>query len=312
MTIEFLCTGCGQKLRVSDDSAGKKAKCPKCREILEIPLVEASLEELEPDADEFWESQFGETNASANANPYSAPQLTAPVTVGESPFQTGKIHNVIVDIGDILNYSWEVWSKNLGLLVGAFVVVAAITGGIETVKQGVLKVVGNNRDAAAIVVIVTSIAGNIVQVYLGIGLAQMTMGLARRRRVEFGDLFAGGSRMLPTIGVSILYGLAVAGGTMLCILPGIFVALMWWPTYYLVVDEKSSVMESFTLASEITQGNKGTTFIMWLAGGGIMMLGVMACCIGIIFAAPLVTTITSVAYLMMSGQIPTRPNVPAW
>jgi phage FluMu protein Com len=37
MAIEFRCTQCGKLLRVGDDSAGKRAKCPGCGTVLAIP-----------------------------------------------------------------------------------------------------------------------------------------------------------------------------------------------------------------------------------------------------------------------------------
>jgi hypothetical protein len=37
MTISFQCTGCDRTLKVSDELAGRKAKCPKCQTILFIP-----------------------------------------------------------------------------------------------------------------------------------------------------------------------------------------------------------------------------------------------------------------------------------
>ena len=58
----------------------------------------------------------------------------------------------------------------------------------------------------------------------------------------------------------------------------------------------------------ITEGNLGTTFLLSLVGAGISILGWMACCIGIIFAIPLVQMLWVVGYLMMSGQIPLQPD----
>jgi ribosomal protein S27E len=37
MAIEMGCTGCGQTLRVADEHAGKKARCPACGTIVQIP-----------------------------------------------------------------------------------------------------------------------------------------------------------------------------------------------------------------------------------------------------------------------------------
>lgn len=38
MPIEFACTGCRKRLRVADSAAGKKARCPDCGEISDVPL----------------------------------------------------------------------------------------------------------------------------------------------------------------------------------------------------------------------------------------------------------------------------------
>jgi len=67
-------------------------------------------------------------------------------------------------------------------------------------------------------------------------------------------------------------------------------------------------MESFGLAHEITTNNWGTTFLLWIVSVGISLLGLLACCVGIVAAAPLAALLFSVAYLMMSGQIPLNPQ----
>jgi uncharacterized membrane protein len=136
----------------------------------------------------------------------------------------------------------------------------------------------------------------------------MTFKMARRQRVEFADLFRGGPQFLSTLGIYILLGLTVAAGYLLCIVPGIIAMLIWWPCYFLVIDKKSTVMDSFGLAREITANNVGTAFLLWIVSVGISLLGVLACCVGIILAAPLTAMMFSVAYLMMSGQIPLRSD----
>ena len=39
MPIEFLCVGCGRTLRVKETAAGKKARCPECGNIQDVPLL---------------------------------------------------------------------------------------------------------------------------------------------------------------------------------------------------------------------------------------------------------------------------------
>lgn len=37
--VRFRCEGCGLKIRVPAEHAGKKAKCPKCKTLLHIPRL---------------------------------------------------------------------------------------------------------------------------------------------------------------------------------------------------------------------------------------------------------------------------------
>ncbi len=346
MSIEFSCSQCGQKLRVSNEAAGKRAKCPKCSQVNQIPEQSATPEDpfgggssdpfgggssdpfggtgggssdpfggiddseynLAPDqpTSEPSSSPFG-GGGSASANPYASPQTgfataSAPVAKG--------VRNVPVDIGSILNYSVEVWKNNLGLLVGATLAIGGINFGISALQGGVSGVMqaNNQPEIAALVDLGGSVVSWAIQFYLGIGLTQMMLKLARGRRAEFNDLFEGGPRFLPVFGVSLLFGLATFAGFLMLIIPGIIVLLLWWPCYYLVVDEKTGVIESFGAARAVTEGNVGTTFLMWLTGLGISLLGLLACCIGLLFAYPLVEMMKCVAYLMMSGQIPLEPR----
>ncbi len=48
MAITFACPGCQQQLRVSDDKAGKKAKCPSCATLMMIPDAPAFVEDPMP------------------------------------------------------------------------------------------------------------------------------------------------------------------------------------------------------------------------------------------------------------------------
>lgn len=45
MAIPLECTGCGKKLKVKDESAGKRIKCPECQAVLTVPKPESSGDE---------------------------------------------------------------------------------------------------------------------------------------------------------------------------------------------------------------------------------------------------------------------------
>ena len=91
-------------------------------------------------------------------------------------------------------------------------------------------------------------------------------------------------------------------GFILFIIPGIYLALTYWTYMYFIIDRNCGIMESFQLASQHASGNRINTLLLWLISAGLMLLGLLACGIGILAAAPLILIMFTVAYMMMTGQ----------
>ncbi len=339
MAIEFPCPHCSQLLRVGDDSAGKTAKCPKCEGLAKIPADPAAFSGPQggsslgaplpssfgsPASGSFGESQPAKnpfSDGSASPNPYGTPAgfgaapSDNPYASSQAAYlppidQSGPITPTVVGVEPILNHAWQIWQQNLGLLVGMTLVAGVISNVVTylfAIPQFALEQ-NNEHEMAQLIAILGNIISNLVQIFLGIGEAQIVLKLARRQPAQFTDLFGGGSVFLPVLGGAILMGLAVGFGLLLLIVPGVILALMWWPTYYLLVEKKTGVFESFSVAAKISQGNWGNAFLLWLLSIGILLLGCLALCIGLLFAAPLVALLWGTAYLMMSGQLPIQPS----
>ncbi len=82
MPIEISCTGCSQLLRVSDQHAGKKARCPSCGTIVQIPKFgpdePSPLPADDPFSDSFPQQSEPKPNPFADRppstpNPYLSP-----------------------------------------------------------------------------------------------------------------------------------------------------------------------------------------------------------------------------------------------
>src|SRR5207247_7623179 len=115
MAIESSCPSCNQLLRVPDESPGKNAKCPKCGMVVQIPAAGTPPKP----------NLFADTTAGPPVNPYASPQGTAfplapAATVG------APVTRHVVGVGPIFNYAWQLWQANLGLLVGAVLIMIAI------------------------------------------------------------------------------------------------------------------------------------------------------------------------------------------
>ncbi len=244
----------------------------------------------------------------SSENPYAPPSFSGPSYTSSAVGGNLEIRNVKADINDILSYSIKVWKENLGTLVCATLIVFGVSFAFAFVSAIVEAMLKGGFEApatpvSAIFSLVFSLTSNVVQVFIGIGHLQLLLALLRGRQASLGMLFGGGERLLPTIGVSILLGLAVMAGLILLIIPGIIVILFYWPAYSLVVDRKTPVMEAFSLARVITKGNELTTFLMGLLSMGIVLIGFLALCIGIVFAQPLAMLLFACGYLVMSGQL---------
>jgi hypothetical protein len=247
----------------------------------------------------------------SSENPYAAPSFSGLQTTANPLPNDLEIRNVKADLNDILSYSIKVWKENLGLLVGATAIIFGISIGMGVISgfgEIVLKGGFNEPPNAGSTVFkgVSNIVTNLIQVFLGIGNVQLLLALLRGRPATIGMLFNGGERFLPALGVSILLGLAVLAGIVLLIIPGIIVALFYWPAYSLVVDRKTPVMQSFSLARVVTIGNEVTSLLIMFLSIGIVMLGLLALCVGLLFAQPLAALLFSCAYLTMSGQLDPR------
>src|SRR5436190_5867596 len=253
------------------------------------------------------DSPFGSAQR-PDLNPYSSP-ASAAMDSPSFAIPSLPINPRPVTADAVFNYAWQIWKTNLGLLVGVTLTIGAANYAIALPSKGiqVLLEQQGEAEAAAAVAVIGQVLVNIMQMYLGIGAVQINLKLARRQLASFGDLFGGTSLFLPVLGAAIIAGLAIAVGFLLLIVPGVLMILAFWPYYYVIVDRKAGVIESFSVASRITHGNWGSSFVLWLMSVGIILMGCMALCVGVLFAAPLVSMMFAVGYLMMSGQLPQHP-----
>jgi predicted RNA-binding Zn-ribbon protein involved in translation (DUF1610 family) len=332
MPIEFNCHVCGKLLRTVDEKAGKTAKCPGCGEKLTVPGSET-----EPD-NEFGDDEYGDEDEFAPA-PSGGAKRNCPMC-GESisrksarceycgekvggggrGSRRGEVRSTQIEVGEVISTAWEIFKSEMGVCVGGYTIMVVITvviAGARVICSGVLNVgvagMGGNQQpnpgALILVMVVGLVVGLIeaaIRLYLEAGFKRLLLNVARGKNAEIGDLFSAGPFFLRYLGNSILFGLMVAFGTAACIVPGIILALMFWPFGYLILDRNLPGMECLSRAKEITEGNWGSIFVLALAAFGINILGVCALCIGLIFTAPLTMLMFTVAYCRMSGRATAR------
>lgn len=88
-------------------------------------------------------------------------------------------------------------------------------------------------------------------------LTRATVTANEGRRATFGESLSTAVRvLLPLIGLSILFGIAVAIGFVLLIVPGVILLLMWAVAVPSLVIERKGVIASFSRSAELTKGSR--------------------------------------------------------
>ena len=309
MPIEFKCQSCSKTLRIPDTAAGKRVKCPSCQQVSTVPAESAAPTTPPPAANPF-AADPKKGQAEHGANPYASPSMAASRgPTGGLGSGSGKL-----EASKAVATAWMLFKENVGLLVGCFVVlmvVGQVISGVQQVAQFAITE-GPVQPGRGItpeqslmllgVILVFTVLSQAVQGFLWIGLIRIQLCIARGQETSFGMLFSGGRWFLKVFFANLLFGLIVGLGFVALIVPGIYLALRYWSYSYFIVDKDCGILESFNLAGEASKGNLGETFVLGLIGFGLMMLGLVMLCIGILFTTPIVYLSMTVAYLMMSAQ----------
>jgi uncharacterized membrane protein len=191
------------------------------------------------------------------------------------------------------------------LVLFVAVLVANVVSGLGATFHWIL-ILQNDPRLAAIGLAVygaSSLVGLAISIWMQMGITRYAIKLARRQPAGFEDIFAG-DPFWSFLGAGILVGLGVFGGMLLCIVPGIILALGWFFNAQLVVDRRMGALDAISESWRLTKGHKGDLFLFALLSIGVVLLGELACCVGVLVAIPVVTTAIAYIYLKLTGEEP--------
>lgn len=99
---------------------------------------------------------------------------------------------------------------------------------------------------------------------LMVGMNLFFLNLARGRAPDYGDIFRGFSVFLRAVAVSLVYGLIVASGFIMFIIPGVIWGTMYGFAQYAVIDRRTGIKDSFVYSAVITYGFKNSLFVIFV------------------------------------------------
>lgn len=240
------------------------------------------------------------------ANPYAAPQSAwnEPVAAAGGGLEEIMPGSDPIDVGACVKRGFEITKRHFGtiFLVGltyfvVTIVASMVIGMIAGV--GAAGTSGNEQNANLAIVIITQVLSQVLSLFLSLGLVRIGLNLVSGKEASVGQLFGEGRKLLPAIGASILFAAMVFIGMLLLIIPGIYLMLRYGQFMNAMVDRNLGVLESFSYSSSITTNNRLNLFLLAILSLGIIIAGVLALVVGLIFAYPVVWLSWMVAFRWM-------------
>jgi hypothetical protein len=217
-------------------------------------------------------SEFADMLGSAGAGPGVPPVVGA--VDPEALAAQILARDYTIDIGGCIGRGWNLVKKDFWLLVGTSVVGGLIASGCGVPFLGLI--IGG------------PMMGGVYALYLKRIRSQPTV---------FGDAFMGFSTaFVPLMLTMLVKGLLTGLGCLLCILPGIYLAVSWVFALPLVVDKKIDFWPAMELSRKVITKHWWLMFGFLIVCALVALAGLIACCIGIFVSVAIVQAAMMYAY----------------
>lgn len=167
------------------------------------------------------------------------------------------------------------------------------------------------------VIILASLLGSIVaSCTFGILAGAFTVGmnilLTRKllfNRVDMGDLFKGLKHTIDALVATVLIGIFVSLGSLLCIIPAFIVGAMYMFTFHFIFDKKLGCWEAMQASHNVVKQDYFGYTIFFVCVMLLNVLGVLACFVGLLITIPWGHAAVTVAYREAVGFDPSTASL---
>ncbi len=214
--------------------------------------------------------QYGRTES----RPESAPML------GDS---TG-----MLDPMECIRSGWGMVKSNLGIFVLGAIIVFAINAAMSFIP----------------------IAGQIASIFLmplNAGLIIMAFKAMNGSTPEISDIFSGYKRFGDSLLVQLVTGIFIGLGFVLCIAPGVYLAVCYMLALPLVIDSGMGFWDAMTLSMAEIRRQWMSFFVLALLLLLVILAGALALGVGMLVAIPVCACATASAY---KQTFPVKNNLP--
>ncbi len=219
-----------------------------------------------------------------------------------------------LEIGDIVSRSWDLAVKHWPIFVLVAVINSFASGmGVKIDPASYLEALNVSDIATQMALLSEAIQVNYVAALIGFLLSIYVAFVALNFYVNaarIGKPYESLSEVLKVdfnqlaifFCVEVCYGLIVAIGTFLFIIPGIWLAVRLWYAPLLAATQGATFGEAIKGSWQITRGHFWELFLMGLTMIGISILGVCACFVGVFFAEVIIEFMLVVSFFILKSE----------
>lgn len=209
--------------------------------------------------------------------------------------------------GAIIRQGWRGFARNAWVLVGFALVYALVIGLLSCLAS---LVSGRMIEAGAatgslwllvpyllllLLQVVTHLVGHVALLHGGL-LA------AKGQTFKFTDLFSVSAEIFNLLGFQVFALVAILFGLLAFGIPGIYLAVAYWFGAYVLVDRRVAFLDAMAISRALVTARWFDIAALLLVIGGIGLLGLLACGVGLFATTPLAVCIGAAAYLELSAE----------
>lgn len=176
---------------------------------------------------------------------------------------------------EAIGYGWKTYKENALFLSGIVIFVSML----QYIPTYLSENLGMGE--AGVVLLATLIRG-----FVDLGMIGIALKIYRERETGFSEFFGNTGYLLTYLLTSIIYGGLVMLGTLILIVPGIYIATSLGFFGYFIVDRGNGIKEALKNSRKITEGYKMDIFLLWVSLTLINLLGALLMLIGLLITIP--------------------------
>jgi uncharacterized membrane protein len=194
------------------------------------------------------------------------------------------------DVGTALSYGFNKFFANWQAILGVILVAFAAELVFNLVSLGVSSFAGK---------LLFAIIGIVVNAVVAIGIYKTALMVTAGQTITMGEAFTY-DRWGEWIIFSLVFGLMVGVGLVLCLIPGLVVLALFGMAPYFFIDRGMSLGDALTASREAatSRGFALPVLLSVIVGG----LGVIACVVGALVTMPAAYIAVAYLYRNASGQ----------